>query len=433
VDGVLFLSAIKVNLDGVRMLNNVLQKQRYNISAIVDGLSMVKRSMNGEARAYGSINYKLNNAYSLSVSLEDKLEALHAFINTALSKYDEAEGAILAKALILSEGNLGQINSNVGAAVGEEDYDLGDYIDKNIQDFLDWKYKDGVDVLLNILTEIDPRKYLIAGKGLRFKAIKQDGKIIMKIVGPKISSNIEYQRYLELLKEHLGGTNKWRNKTKITELVNEGLVVYDKKMTRSNKYVKKNANMFKYCEYDELSNYIDSLSKSKWANAWDVGKTTFQDSMKVFDDFRGWKGATTATKVTKAAGIVGTGLTVVSNVYDNLYVDGEWQVNAGTVKEFVVDTTVDVAAGAGAAALGAALGSFIAPPLGTAVGAGLGIGINWVINQDFNFLGGKSAVEWAKDGANALVDGIGDAGEFVKDKISEAANNISDFVDDLFW
>ena len=99
----------------------------------------------------------------------------------------------------------------------------------------------------------------------------------------------------------------------------------------------------------------------------------------------------------------------------------------------MVDTTVDVAAGAGAAALGAALGSFIAPPLGTAVGAGLGIGINWVINQDFNFLGGKSAVEWAKDGANALVDGIGDAGEFVKDKISEAANNISDFVDDLFW
>ena len=74
MDGVLFLSAIKVNLDGVRMLNNVLQKQRYNISAIVDGLSMVKRSMNGEARAYGSINYKLNNAYSLSVSLEDKLE-----------------------------------------------------------------------------------------------------------------------------------------------------------------------------------------------------------------------------------------------------------------------------------------------------------------------------------------------------------------------
>ncbi|NLM35240.1 MAG: hypothetical protein GX206_07350, partial [Clostridiales bacterium] len=54
------MSAIKVNLDGVRMLNNVLQKQRYNISAIVDGLSMVKRSMNGEARAYGSINYKLN-------------------------------------------------------------------------------------------------------------------------------------------------------------------------------------------------------------------------------------------------------------------------------------------------------------------------------------------------------------------------------------
>lgn len=49
MDGVVFLSAIKVNLDGVRMLNNVLQKQRYNISAIVDGLSMVKRSMNGEA------------------------------------------------------------------------------------------------------------------------------------------------------------------------------------------------------------------------------------------------------------------------------------------------------------------------------------------------------------------------------------------------
>ena len=37
-------------------------------------------------------------------------------------------------------------------------------------------------------------------------------------------------------------------------------------------------------------------------------------------------------------------------------------------------------------------------------------------------------LEWAKDGANALVDGIGDAGEFVKDKISEAANNISDLL-----
>lgn len=378
----------------------------------------LKRTIDLEIRPYGTVHSKASNAYNMAVSIDNKLKALQTFINNALSKYDAAETTILAKALALSENNFGQLNSGAGATVVGEDLNIRDYIDRNIDGFLNWEHKDGVDILLSILTELDPKKYLIAGKGLSFKAIKQDGKIIMKIVGPKISSNKDYQEYLELLKKHLGGKNKWRNKSKITELVDEGLVLYDENMTRRNKYVKKNANMFRNCEYDELSNYVESLSKGKWENALDVGKATFKDSMNVFDDFKGWKGATTATKLTKAAGIVGNGLTVISNVYDNMYVDGQWQVNAGTVKEFVVDTTVDITTGAGAAAAGAAIGSLIVPPAGTVIGAGLGVGINWVINKEFDFLGGKSAVDWAKDGANELVEGIG---------------KVADYVGDLFW
>ncbi|MEY9952740.1 hypothetical protein [Leifsonia sp. EB34] len=134
----------------------------------------------------------------------------------------------------------------------------------------------------------------------------------------------------------------------------------------------------------------------KWVKA---GASGF--AADVVDDFKGWKGASKLTKVSKGLGLVGTAMSVGANA--NKYF-GDGDATLDDWRDFAVETAVDIGSGAAAAGFGAAVGSLILPPLGTVVGAGLGIGANWFLNE-FKF-GDKSAVEWAKEGVKSAWDSI---------------------------
>lgn len=116
------------------------------------------------------------------------------------------------------------------------------------------------------------------------------------------------------------------------------------------------------------------------------------------DDFTGWKDASKIGKAGKLFGAAGTVLTVAGNA-DHYFHDG---IQGNDARDFAIDTTVDIAGAAVATGVGAAIGSLFLPPIGTVVGALIGLGLNLVL--DWDFIGGKSVVGWAKEGAKSAWD-----------------------------
>jgi len=109
--------------------------------------------------------------------------------------------------------------------------------------------------------------------------------------------------------------------------------------------------------------------------------------------------------------IIGNGVLTGYNEFNrNPYLPTERRViNA------VVHCAVDIGIGYGAVAVGAkiggALGTLIPIPvvgtlIGIAVGVGVGMGVNWLLNQDWNWLGGRSVMNHITDGVNAAWDGV---------------------------
>ena len=136
-----------------------------------------------------------------------------------------------------------------------------------------------------------------------------------------------------------------------------------------------------------------------------------------------------------------------------------WALENGTrTQKIVSDAIVDTSFGAGITAIstsiGSAVGSLIPiPVVGTLIGGGAGYvfgeGLNWLVNADLEFLGGKSVVDWVKDGAaaaadwivedlpdiaanvwNATTDFVEDTGEWIADTVSDVWDATTDFVED---
>ena len=113
------------------------------------------------------------------------------------------------------------------------------------------------------------------------------------------------------------------------------------------------------------------------------------------------------------------------------------------VSDAIVDIVAETGISAASTAAGAFVGSFIPVPiLGTVVGAVVGYGVgeatDWLINKDFEILGDKSVVDWAKDGAAAAADWIvedlpdiaADAWEATTDFVEDAWDATTDFIED---
>ena len=123
-------------------------------------------------------------------------------------------------------------------------------------------------------------------------------------------------------------------------------------------------------------------------------------------------------------------------------------IEAGTrTQKIVSDAIVDIAVETGISAASTAAGAFVfsfipVPILGTVFGAGVGYCVgevaDWLINKDFEILGDKSIVDWAKDGAAAAADWIvedlpdiaADAWEATTDFVEDAWDATIDFIED---
>ena len=102
------------------------------------------------------------------------------------------------------------------------------------------------------------------------------------------------------------------------------------------------------------------------------------------------------------------------------------------VSDAVVDIGVDVGIIAASTSIGSAIGSVV-PVAGNVIGAGVGMiagyGIDWAVNKDF--IGDKSLVDLAKDGAGWVADRVVEAGEWVVDKAEDLWNATTDFFEDI--
>ena len=107
--------------------------------------------------------------------------------------------------------------------------------------------------------------------------------------------------------------------------------------------------------------------------------------------------------------------------------------NGTRTQKIVSDAVVDVGADVGIIAISTSIGSLMgsfAPFAGNIIGAGVGMVTGWVIEKALNadVFWGKSAVDWAKEGAGWIADRAVDAGEWIADTATDVWNATTDFV-----
>lgn len=408
------MSVIKIKTNYVLDTNAHLTSATTRLWSLKMDLSSVRYSIDSRISSRQNIAGRLSDAYLKVSEVQTKIKQLETFVQQAAQRYSSTENKICGQAKDIVENN-------------------------------GWKYDLARNATIGAgAALLNSNKLLRVGKGLQFRMYRKNGQTFIKLMGDKIRSLRDFEKYYGLLKEGLGGTSKW-TRNYVTNLVNNGIPLY--RDGNPGQYYSKNASKLinsNFEAFDDAINRIDDPFHK-------VAGRTLVDEMKVWESFTGWKDATNVTRVGKGLGILGIGIDVYSNYDENFTRDaqGNRVYSAENIKEFAVDTTVDIGAGAAAMAAGAAAGSFFLPPAGTIVGAVAGTvaygAINWKV------FGDKSIVDVMKDGANVAVDKAiewgGEAVDFVGDTaknvgkgIGEAAEKVGDFVggigktlDEVFW
>ena len=111
--------------------------------------------------------------------------------------------------------------------------------------------------------------------------------------------------------------------------------------------------------------------------------------------------------------------------------------NGTRTQKIVSDAIVDVGTGASVIALSTSIGSAIGsvvPVAGNIIGAGVGFVAGIAIDAFFNadIWIGKSAVDWAKEGAGWIADRAVELGEWVSNTASDVWDSATDFVEEAW-
>ncbi|MFS0864993.1 hypothetical protein [Fredinandcohnia sp. 179-A 10B2 NHS] len=392
------MSEIRIKPAYVRDTNTTLSQSYQNLSNIESGVSSLRYSIDSKITSRRSIGTRLNRAKTDIDQLQSQVRELETFIQHSVTRYANTENKLCRDVKdIGDESGLDATairNTLIGLGAG----------------------------LLN------SSKLLRLKNGLQFKLFKQNKNFYIKIMGDKIRSLADYQKYRQLLKEGLGGSAKWKRDW-VTKLVNEGVPLYEKQSRKSGQFYGSNSNKLINTQFGDLGTYINQLSTDRYK----IAGQTFVDELKVWESFKGWKGATNLTKLGKGAGVLGIGIDVYSNFMDNFKNPaGEWDWSGENIKEFVVDTTVDVGIGTGAMAAGAAAGSFFLPPVGTVVGAAVGS----VIYAGFNWKYGDppmSFIDRRKEDMNKAVDWVGEQAGKLANAAGDFVGGIGKKLSNVFW
>lgn len=388
------MQRIYVNIDDVRTTNGKLTRNVHEIGDTADGVLRVKSGIDSRILARRSIGARLSRASSNMQNVEDKFHELNSFIFRSAESYWDTERRLKKEAVMANKIKSGSNDSFL------------DYFIANAWETT--KSSMGGYAMFAAAKDL-----LKLADGVNFKLYKENGRVFIKLVGEAMTRPADYLRYRNLLIEKLGGESADWKKGYVKRMMNKGIALYD----GINEHLNNNAafrlakSKYSNTALAPLNQYVRNIGEPWYKVAGNTFKSSFIENAKAvfYDDWRGFKGAAANIKISKGLGIVGTGIMV----YENAKSAHE----AGSLKKFVVDTSVDLTTGIGSMAAGAAVGSWFLPPVGTVVGAATGVlinlAINWKIPPEK-----KSAVDYTKD--------------FVSNPV-ESIEGIGKKLDEIFW
>lgn len=379
-------------------------------------------------------------------SIKNKLMNINSEYRSAVNHYSIVSSSIstnsvssqLDNAIYLSE----KITSNLVSYISiAESLDRGfTYQGSNEKSIIGLKEISRVQKTLSQVSSLYESYDLLTSKnGLKFKFsgvfLNSDTKLILD--NKAIANNLEYLNLRNSMQLDLGGRWKW-NKSLLGELTTDGIDVFN-----SSGELTSNINKFKNSDFKDLGNAIKDFNVPiNQKNYLSGFKADFIDELNIkkqldFTDFSNMKNS---QKASKALGVLGLGLTVVSNGVDNFYQDGKWNFDGESTEEFVLETGVDLVVDASVTALGAqigaAAGSVFVPPIGTVIGTVAGIGISYVLNYKHGDPP-MSIIDHTKsfvtDGVDKLQESCGKVVDSIGEGLSDAKEAIGGFVSDLFW
>lgn len=413
------MSAIFISLDSVRRLNEELRRCSLQLGTLSSGVQQAKCGLDPRIQARRNIHQRASDSCRRLVELEERLSRLISFNEFAVHSYDSIENRLVKEAERLFSGARGGLDR------------LYQYYSRILDNgqlvALRGLVLDSVDNYLsyqNRFTLFDQ---------LKFRLFSKNGNVYFQIKNGAM--------FKELLQDVYGDMNKW-DRSFVNRLSYKGVPIYDRKQK---KIYNSNKNKLYHTPFNSIKDSLDEFQLSLKERVLKSMKSESAAAVKVWDDFRGWKGATTASKLTKASGIIGTTVTTFDNFFESFYnADSrEWDFSNGQNKqEFAVGVGVDIGANVAAAAAGAAVGSLFLPPAGTVVGAAMGIGVNFVLNTPFIGTPPESIVDFTKEKVNEAIDyfqenswsdirqDLTNMASNAVDELNEFASSASEFLDD---
>lgn len=391
-------------LDENLILDASTQLSNYtsDLSDAVSKLCRLLGQIDPKVLSRSDVGSRLGNLCKELEDLQGKLASFNKFVGSESEKYFDIEGYLVKLGLSFSSSPLDLYEYHLA---GDPFYLL--VLRNAVNDFFSG--------LINSDTLLRYRD----SRDLKFKTVKKDGKILIKLVNAEMVTGRDYMEYRDDLVRLLGGESGTFKKRYVNRLINGGgmpLFVYGHGVIQD--------NMNRFSKLSTVEQYINGRINPV-QNIQNVFKSSFKDGMTLWDDFN-WKDTTTFSKGGKLFGAAGTVLTVGDNFVETFRDGGKWDFSWEKTGDFAVNTTVDVAAGAGAAATGAVIGSFFLPPVGTVVGVGAGIMIGSFINFKYGGPPPQSIVDRTKDVVNNAVDSTCKV-------IGDTVSNIGKSLNKLIW
>ncbi len=375
------------------------------------GISLTRGGVDGQILNSNGIGARLENARSQVEQLGNKIGTICQTVENGAILYQSIEANVIGMGRQILGVNVKQTGTEANSYAYyftsqsseiSKKGNLGTDLFEHCLQYADFELK-----MISCILDTSFAGELIS-KGLIFcEHTDTSGKIFLSL---KNINKYTKKELAEVLKNDFSEIN-WTNYD-VRRFINDGIPIYNKSGSKTSEWKKisdKIVNEIKAKDGLDFIECVEGLKNQsvhgKIANVGKNFKKSFERNIK--DGFGiDYDGSTTASKT---LGILGTGLTAVTDIYDNIYNEdiGEWVFTPQTITGTLTDFTIDLSFGAASSAAGAAIGSFFLPPVGTIVGAAAGMAADYVINNVGIFdCDGDGKKDSAVDVAKKSVDSV---------------------------
>lgn len=409
---------LKDQIEHLEIANNNLSGIKISLESCIKSTASIGGDVSGLYNAVANYNLIIQLNDRKIEDLEEKIQKLYQIETQTNSLYSDAEALYSSV-----ESGITAIKKSWDASVGEFNITGMDLGWKNAIDKI-WakeqkayltKYKwevfrEKYNLILEIggsdglsaLKECFDNNYAFSllKQGANFKFNKVGNKYYIQLSGNIIDSCMpdKWNNLESFLRKNIKDVD-WK-KSDIKKLINNGLEL--------------DFPLFENANSEALSKVVNikKIAKgNKFKTLQEGFKNGWENSSKFWNDFSPseYSKINWLNKFGKAAGAIGTVVTALDNVNENLMnEDGKFVPSWDGLQNTITDTGVDILAGVTSSATGAAIGSFFLPPLGTAIGAIAGIAVDKALEWDIFDFDGDGKKHSIVDGAKALVDDVCD-------------------------